>query len=184
MIKALSNYFFQKSTKWFALSAITVFGLFVIFILPNQAAKMAAYSHHVGSPDTSFIYSAEQLYQMAEEYGESGRVAYVRERFTFDLIFPIIYTGFLIISTSWLLDRVLDPNSSWREINLLPIMGVLFDLLENISASLVMSVFPKQLAFIASLTPILTFLKWIFVVGCFLLLLVSLSLFIWKKIKA
>ena len=58
---------------------------------------------------------------MAEAYGEAGRQAFIDMRWTLDLVFPVIYTLFLVTSASWLLRRVIPSDSKWRLLNLFPL---------------------------------------------------------------
>ena len=105
MLNRISNFFYAVSAGWLTLTGLVVFILFMIFVLPQQAQKAEAYSGGT-SPDTSYIYSASDLYQMAESYGAEGRAAYIYARFTFDLVFPLAYLFFLTTSISWLLARL------------------------------------------------------------------------------
>ena len=120
---------------------------------------------------------------MAEQYGSAGRDAYVHARFTFDLVFPIIYTLFLATAISWILDTITPEVSPWRVLNLAPIPGMLFDFFENTAASIVISRYPALSLISANLAPVFTFLKWVFVGGSFLILFISglTSLFARKK---
>lgn len=155
------------------LVVLVIFIVFFVVILPHQSAAMNTYSGELGSPDLSLFYSPKDLYQMAEQYGSAGREAYVRARFTFDLIFPVIYTLFLVTSISRVLGAVLPKNSRWCMLNLAPIAGMILDLLENTATSFVMSRYPALSPLSANLAPVFTLLKWIFVVGSFLILFSS-----------
>ncbi|MFN8433627.1 MAG: hypothetical protein U0V18_06380 [Anaerolineales bacterium] len=182
MLNRLSNFFYSLSTGWVTLTGLLVFVLFMIFVLPQQAQKAEAYSGGT-SPDTSYIYSARDLYQMAEEYGVEGRSAYIYARFTFDLVFPLAYLFFLTTSISWLLKHGLSENSRWRMLNLFPLAGAIFDYLENISTSLVLGRYPSQTPVIDVLAPVFTAIKWFFVNGSFVLLLVAIVLALWKRLR-
>ena len=102
MWKRISDRLHQVSNGWVALSALAIFLLFSALILPGQAANAESDTGSAESPDTSFYYSAGDLYRMAEVYGEQGRQAYVRARFTFDVIWPLVYTIFLSTAISWI----------------------------------------------------------------------------------
>lgn len=180
MIK-LSEFLYRKSTGAAALITLLVFAAFTVLVLPGQSAAAEAYSGEVGSPDLSLFYSAEDLYRMAESYGSMGRAEYIRARFTFDLVFPLIYGLFLTACISWLLNRVLPMGSNMRLLNLIPLMGVLFDFLENISASLVIGRFPMETSMIAALAPAFTLIKWIFVGGSFVLVYIAAALTVFSK---
>jgi hypothetical protein len=60
--------------------------------------------------------------------------------------------------------------------NVVPILGMVFDYLENISTSLVMGRYPAQTAIIDSLAPVFTLLKWVFIGGAFALLVVGVAM--------
>lgn len=182
MLKRLSNFFYDVSTGWVTLMGLTVFLLFMIFVLPQQAQKADAYSGGV-SPDTSYIYSANDLYAMAERYGVDGRAAYIYARFTFDLVFPLAYLFFLVTAISWLLLRGLPENSQWRMLNLFPFAGAVFDYLENISASVVLGRYPAPSPVVDVLAPVFTLIKWFFVNGSFVVLMTGVFVVLWKRFR-
>lgn len=171
-MKTISTWFARISTGWLTLLALLVFVLFMLFVLPAQASEAEEVSAGAGSPDTTFLYRTDDLYAMAEAYGEAGRASYIRARFRFDLVFPLVYGAFLVTSVSWLADRVFADTSPARLANLVPFMGVLFDFLENGAASLVMARFPQQTPVVDVLAPVFSLLKWVFLGAAFLLLFI------------
>ncbi len=180
MWKWLSSGLYWVSTGWVALVALVIFLLFSALVLPVQSSQAKATSGEAGSPDMSFFYSAGDLYRMAEAYGSQGRAAYVRARFTFDVTWPVVYTLFLSTAISWVYARAFPPASRWRLANLSPVLGALFDYLENLSTSLVMLRYPAQTAVVDRLAPVFTLIKWMFVSGSFVLLLVGIVLGLWR----
>lgn len=180
MIRQISDFFYRFSSGWMALLGLLVFALFLGFVLPGQAAQAESYTQGAESPDGSFFYSTAALYEMAEAYGEAGRAAYIRARFTFDLVWPLAYLLFFATSISWVYGRAFAPGSRWRLLNLFPLAGVLFDYLENIGAALVMARYPAPTPGVDVLTPFFTAVKWIFVNGSFGVLLVGVAVGLWK----
>ncbi|MDK2980253.1 MAG: hypothetical protein PWQ55_600 [Chloroflexota bacterium] len=170
MLRKLSDWLYRVSTGRLALGSLALMLLFMALVMPGESAKAAAYSAGAGTPDTTFIYSLDKLLGMAQAYGEQGRQAYIHARFTFDLAFPLVYGFFLTACSSWLLARWLAPASPWRRLNLLPLAAVLFDLLENASAALVMSAYPSIPLLAARLAMVFTPVKWLFVTAGFTLL--------------
>ena len=158
----LSSWCYQAVTLPVIIAAVVIFALFIIVVLPQMAGQLAAISGVDISPDTSFIYTARDLYSMAEAYGPAGRDYYIYSRFTFDLIWPAAYLFFLAATISYLF-RFLPEKSFWRLLNLLPFAGAFLDLLENSAASLVMFRYPAETAVVVHLAPLFTFLKWLFV---------------------
>ena len=185
MLKTLSNKLYFLSNGYITILALVIFVLVIAFVLPAQAQSAEAASGGADSPDTSFFYTSTDLYNMAEAYGVDGRAAYVRARFTFDLIFPLSYLFFLATSISWVMTRaVADPDSRWRLLNLFPMFGALFDYLENISTSIVMANYPQQTFLFDTLAPIFTLVKWFFVNGSFVILVPAVLVALWSWIRA
>lgn len=173
MLKRFSTRLQRVSTTPVALAALILFLLFTALVLPRQSRSAEALGGGAGSPDTAFFYSAGDLYRMAEAYGPQGRAAYVRARFTFDVIWPLVYTLFLVTAIGWTFARAFPPDSRWQRANLVPLLAALFDLLENVSTSLVMARYPAQTPVAAVLAPIVSAAKWVFVTGSFVLLVVG-----------
>lgn len=182
MLKNISNSLQKVSKGWLTLTALVVFLLFTALVLPQQSAKADRETGGVGSPDTTFFYSTNDLYRFAEEYGQAGRAAYVRARGTFDVVWPLVYTFFLVTGISWLSMRAFPPHSRWQILNLVPVMAMLFDFLENGCASMVMLRYPQLSPLAAALAPPASVIKWALVMGSFVLLLVIMSVAVWKKL--
>lgn len=159
-ITCVSENILQRSTGRVALAALLFFLVFLVVVLPRQASQSESYASQVGSPDQSFLYSPDELYAMAEAYGPGGRQAYIQARFTFDLVWPLIYLAFLSTSLGWLSSRLFEPSSRWRTLVMLPWLGCLFDYLENLAAAVVMARFPDLSPWPAAFAPVFTFLKW------------------------
>jgi hypothetical protein len=183
MFFRLSQKLIHLSKGWVVLISALIFILFMIFVLPAQSAQSALETNTTASPDTSFFYTASDLYQMAEAYGESGRAAYIRARFSFDLIWPVVYTLFLIAATGWLAGKTFLLGSKWRMVTLVPLVGMLLDYLENISAARVMARYPNLTPLAAVLAPIFTLFKWLFVAVSFIIPVVLLILLLFRRIK-
>lgn len=176
MIAKLSHWLLKISTGPLALACLVLVLVFSAIVLPDQMAKAEVYSSDVGSPDLSLYYTAADLYRMAEAYGPTGRAAYIRARFTFDLVFPLVYTAFLVTAISWLVKRANLAWGRWGRLNLLPVAGMLFDFLENISAATVMSTYPQTTAVLDHLAGVFTLIKWVFISSSFVVLVLLIGM--------
>ena len=183
MGRRVSEWVHRISTGWVTAVAVVVFVLFAALVLPGQASPADASSEDVGSPDLSFIYSTTDLYAMAKAYGPEGRLAYIRARFTFDVIWPIVYTAFLVTAISWLLRRGFAEDSPLQRANLTPILAALFDILENASTSLVMARYPARTPFVDLLATLFTPVKWLFVTASFVMLLLCVVAVIRRRLQ-
>lgn len=183
MVKRLSDWLVRVSTGWVALAALAIFLAFSALVLPGQASRAEQETGDAASPDMSFYYSAGDLYEMAESYGESGRAAYIRARFTFDLVWPLVYALFLVTAIGWTSRQAFPPGSPWRLANLLPLLAAFFDYLENIATSVVMSRYPEPTALIDVLAPLFTMAKWSLLGVSFVLLFGVLVLLLWQRLR-
>lgn len=155
--------------KW-VIGASILFLLFLIVVLPQVSTYSSEAIGVSKSPDQSFIYSGAQLYELAKSYGEAGRRTYIKLRWTFDLIWPVIYTLFLVTWTIKLIEYTSDKR--WmRYLIVLPILALFFDFSENIGATIVMARYPLESGLVQAITPVATFIKWTTILGSFLLLL-------------
>lgn len=179
----VSSWFYRVSGWSLLLIAVLVFIFFMVVVLPNMAGQLGEITGVDLSPDTSFIYSSADLYEMAEAYGEEGRAYYIYSRFTFDAAWPLAYVFFLVVATSYL-HRDYFSGSSWKLLNLLPLAGGIFDLLENSAASLVMYRYPLETPLVAALAPVFTFIKWVAIVLSFTVLVIGLLLKVQQLLKA
>ena len=182
MTKRVSDGLHTISPGWVTLTATLVFVVFMILVLPYMASLSEAQTGSQESPDTSFFYTDEDLYRMAQEYGEAGRQAYVRVRWSFDVIWPLVYCIFLATGISWLTRRAMPSGSKWQRANLVPLLAAFFDFLENLFASVVMSRYPNPTIILAALTPWMTVIKWILVGASVVLLLAFGLLLVWRSI--
>lgn len=180
-MKSITGWLYRISTGWLALVFTVLMVAFMGWVLPDQSAKAEAVANGAGSPDTSFIYSPDTLFEFAETYGEAGRQAYIRARWTFDLVFPMVYGGFLITASGWLLEKSTSPESKLRWLILVPLLGVVLDYLENTAATLVMGAYPTRLGWVAFLASGFTLIKWVFVYGGFVVLLSAFVIWLRRR---
>lgn len=160
-----------------------IFVAFIAYVLPNvsEATKLATGSER--SPDTSFFYTADDVYEIAKEYGPEGRSYYIKSRVTFDVVWPIAYGLFLTAALSRLLSKVSDRLKSLVMLNLLPILGVALDYLENFATATAMYVYPKT-TFLAGLAPYFTVLKWLCIYASFGIVFIGVPIALILKLKS
>lgn len=178
-----SRWLYRISTGWVTLTALVVFLLFSILVLPRQSAGAGEVNGEAGTPDLSFFYTPDALYRMAEAYGEAGRQSFVDARLTFDVVWPLVYLFFLSTSISWLLSRGLAPGSRALRLNLLPAGAVLLDFLENFANILVMLRYPAHTPVIDWLAPLFTMTKWSLVGMSFAVLVFGIGLVLIKSMR-
>jgi len=168
--RRISEFFYGLPRGWMALVSTVIFFVFTATVLPAQARKSESYAAGGPTPDTSLFYSANDLYSWAGAFGADGRDAYVQARYTFDLVWPLVYTFLLVAVITWLLGTFLKPGDKWRRLNLVPFAPLLFDFAENISASIVIARYPATTPVLADVVTVFTTAKWVTLSASFLLL--------------
>jgi hypothetical protein len=163
VLEKLSQKITQISRGWLALTSLAVMIGFMVFVLPQQATRSQQEIGSSRSPDTSLIRSPGELYQIAEEFGPEGRQSYLKFRWTFDLVYPLIYTSFLTLGIGWFSRHLSGWSERWKIASIVPLLGGLFDYLENISITILMLLLPIQVPILAGLCFIFIWLKWIMI---------------------
>lgn len=178
-MRKFSDWLKQKSKPPVVIAALVIFVLFVLLVLPAQPKIGVTENFDPGYPDLSLWYSPDHLYGIAEAYGEEGRGEYIRMRYRFDIIWPLVYVGFLATSLSWVYRRIPASSKLYR-INLLPILAGIFDLMENLLVSIVFLRYPGVSPGLAILASVMTMLKWSLITVSFLSLIAGLATLVIK----
>ncbi len=187
MLARSSEWLIGVSKGWVALAALVIFLLFTALVLPGQAAGSAERTGGARQPDTSLFYTSAGLYDMAEAFGPDGRQAYIQARVTFDVVWPLVYGFYFVTGISWLAGRAFPPTGRavlWRRLNLAPVLGVGFDYLENLATSLVMARYPAATPVVDLLAGPFTLVKWIFVGGSFVVLVLVTAVAVRRRFSA
>ena len=135
------------------------FVLFTAGVLPliaNITTNVIGVSE---SPDTSFNFNVTSLYEILESYGRDGRNFYILMRWTFDVVWPLVYTGFIISLIAYF-TKVNTINYHLKRY-IFPLLAILFDYLENTFATIVMVIYPIEIDFISYLLFISSIIKWV-----------------------
>lgn len=168
---------------WLLILSSGLFLVFMVIVLPVQAQQAAEYASDSQSPDTSFLLGPSELYDIAAAYGPTGRRQYIQARWTFDVIFPLVYGLFFFSAINSTLRRVW-PNRPWlSRLALLAPAAIAADLLENSALSGLMALYPRQIAGLAILATALSTLKWLLVSLAMVVALGGLAAFalVWLK---
>ena len=141
---------------WFILASWFVFVFFMVVILP--AVSMATVEQGLTeSIDTNFSFDPAAIYRIVEAYGPSGRAYYIWQRWTFDLIWPLVY-GLPLFST---LNRFIPKLFRFRNVIVfLPLFATILDYLENVTFTVLVSLFPTEIPLLAVVGVTISAFKW------------------------
>jgi hypothetical protein len=132
--------FFDRLAAWPILALLVIA---LVFGLQAFTARSAAL-HYVKVLDVRSFYTPSDVQQLMQALGPQGRNLYAITEVTLDLLFPFVYGGLLAL----LLVRLYDCRTA-RSLVVIPVIAIVFDLLENLSAftlSLTYSGQPSPLA--------------------------------------
>ena len=169
-----------KLNIYHVLIVLIIFAVFTATVLPNEALR-GVEAGLTQSIDTNILYSVEDLYSIIGGYSREVRLAYIYQRFTFDLIWPLVYGLFIVVTTAYLLIKI-----KLKRLNSLiyfPFAAVAFDFLENISVSILMFIYPIRINVLALLASLFTTLKWITLSYSFIQIIILLVILLIIKIK-
>ena len=176
----MKQLFKLKINIYHVLLVLFIFAIFTATILPSEAIR-GVEAGLTQSIDTSILYSVEDLYLIISGYTREVRLAYIYQRFTFDLIWPLVYGAFIVVTTTYLLIKI-----KIKRINSLiyfPLAAVGFDFLENISVSILMFIYPLRINVIALMASLFTTLKWITLSYSFIQIIILTVILLIIKIK-
>lgn len=174
MLQNLSNRFYGWAKGWLVLVLLALDGFFAGFLLPLIQGMMQGGQGGIQPLDLMIFAAPDKVFGMIEKYGEFGRPFYRNVELTVDIVYPIVYLFFFGLAISWLFQRGFAPTSSMRKFNIAPLGAWFFDLLENITIVILVSVFPAKPTALAWVLFVFTTVKWFFALASILLILVGL----------
>jgi hypothetical protein len=170
----ISSLLIKYAKGWLILLFFALDALFMGLLLPNAQAQIQS-GGGPGPLDLEIFYTSNAAYEKIAAYGEAGRAFYRTTELTTDILYPIVYTLFFSLLITYLFQRAFDPQSPFQRAHLLPFGAWFFDLLENIGIVTMLTAFPTRLDWLASLTGVITLIKWLFAFGSMLMLIVGLG---------
>lgn len=141
---------------------------------PFGVAQLNEITGGVGILDMEILYTPDQAYTFLTAMGEAGRAFDLTHIIPIDLFVPFFYALFLSTFITWLLHRWLPAGSPWHRLNLVPVVGAVFDYLENLGIIGMLLAWPARMPEIAQFTMASTLLKFSFSALAFLIVAVAL----------
>jgi hypothetical protein len=127
------------------------FILFMFTILP-WVSGLSRDAGLTTSIDTNFSFDPSAIYPIVASYGADGRLFYIIQRWTFDLIWPLVYAWPLFVTLK------LFPIGM---LALLPWLATALDYLENSVFTILVVLYPLELSWLPILGVLMSLLKWI-----------------------
>ncbi|OHD82506.1 MAG: hypothetical protein A3J97_11640 [Spirochaetes bacterium RIFOXYC1_FULL_54_7] len=155
--------------SWVFGVSVAVLAVFMATILPAKAGDAASYTPVGASFDTSFFYTPAQAIERLGLYSPEGRAAYVYDRWTFDLAWPLVYGFFLLSGWAFGMSCLVPAEGKGRDRGsafwlLVPALSIFFDFVENAAVTVLMLAYPAAPLGAAVAASVGTVIKWVFVV--------------------
>ncbi|MFN2146413.1 MAG: hypothetical protein ACK2T7_13760 [Anaerolineales bacterium] len=166
MLEKLSKHIQDWAKGWLVLTLIAIFILFVNLPLGDPELISRSLDGQIG-------YTPEQAFSTIASYGDAGRAQMIWIHLA-DMILIALYTSMFCFSISWLFKRGYKPDRKMQQMNLVPLLGGLFDVIENIWILTMILIYPSRPMVIGWLSTIFTTGKYILGVPIILLLLLGL----------
>jgi len=126
-------------------------------------------------------YDPEYAMSLLEKLGVEGRNAYLYNQIPVDFIYPLLFGITYCLLLAYLLNQLNSLKADYFYLSLLPIMGGLFDYLENFGIINMLVSYPHLSVAFIQLTSFFTVFKSLFSTISFTVLLVVLVIFGFKK---
>ena len=153
------------------------------FIMPDANSQIRQYAPDIPIIDALFFYFPEQLYRMISEYGAKGRSLYIAVELTVDLFFFIVIAAFLCFFLIWSSSKINAKTLKIEFLVFLPLLSIVANCLENGGIVWMLIFYPEKFFYLALLTSLFTFSKWILIISCLGIAGWQVAHILYKKVK-
>ncbi|MBN1265549.1 MAG: hypothetical protein JXA25_08655 [Anaerolineales bacterium] len=167
MLSRISKRLHTWARGWVIL--IIIAGFVVLINIPVGDPELISQSL-----DGRIGYTPQEAFSAVASYGVDGRTQMIWIHLA-DFILIALYTSMFCLVLSWLLQRGFPPDSRMQQLNVVPMIGGCFDVLENIWILTLLLAYPAQPQVIAWLSTISTTCKYSMGVVIVLLLVIGLG---------
>lgn len=120
-------------------------------------------------------YSAEYAKELLNTLGEDGRRIYLTRQIPMDLIYPGLFLVTYTLLLSYIFKRGFSEGSFMQQLIFVPILGGIFDYLENVGIVLMLTMYPDFSSTVARVSSIFSVSKSLFTTLFFILLFLGIA---------
>jgi len=164
----------SPGTILLSLAGVLITG-FLVNGRPFGVVELKSITGGVGILDMEVFYTPEQAYAFLAAMGDAGRAFELTHIVPLDLLVPFFYALFLSTLITGFLKKWLPEKSRWHRLNVIPVIGALFDYLENIGIIAMLLAWPMEMYSIAQITMAATLLKFGFSILAFVIVLGAIA---------
>lgn len=169
----------RRLSSWPSYVIITMLFLLSFFAAtgrPFGTLELAIFTGGLEVPDLSFGYSPLSVYSLLDAYGQTGRDFWLSSILPLDSIFSICYLLFFAITLSSLLRYLYPCREELQGLVIIPVIGGIADIIENLCFVAVLLLYPVQYPQIVVFASVFTKLKFVGNISTMLLIVIALIL--------
>ena len=134
----------KLSTWKFILPFFILFLIFPSLLFPHYQGRMSGIAGEQVIPlDSRFSYSYDEVTNAFDKLGSEGRNLYRFVIAKVDNFFALFYGPLFILVLAWLLKKLTRKDSGWIFLSLFPLIGILFEYLENFNTLSLLDSYPS-----------------------------------------
>lgn len=162
-----------------SLFSLILFILAMVFLLPYMSSLGEELP---ASLDTNFFYSVADLKTAILLFNDSQAELYINIRWSYDILWPLVYTFFFVMLTIKFADSTSSKKSHWLFI-ILSFFPFVFDMMENTFITLILfsDIFKTNPFYL--LAAISSSMKWISIFAVFIIIGYRVAINIIKNCK-
>ena len=176
----------DRLTNWKSVLIIFLVAVvgFNVILFPWRSGRMQALAGRpVGIIDTMYAYTPDQVYEKIPVYGDEGRPFYALTEFTIDLVYPVLYNLFLILTMTLVFRQAFPGNSALHRLCFLPLAVWISDYAENTCIVILLLSYPQRLDALAWVSSFFSTTKWSLGVASLALIVIGLVVWWVKRIR-
>ena len=171
---------FKKLTTLRFFLLFLILTIIVVVAMGNVTPQILALSGGAPILDIRPGYTFADVEHLFTVLGEQGRQLYTTLQ-VLDLVFPLVYGMTLTLALTGVITRLLPEGHPMEKAVSLPILGMIFDYLENITIATLIVSYPNLSPLTVSVASTFTQLKWSCIILALVLLVILAVLALIKK---
>ncbi len=180
ILNLLSKYASGKNVIILLIITFSVYGFMLMVTIPN----IMNYANNMELLDMQPTgYDANYAKTLFDSLGEEGRDAYLFRQIPVDMIYPFLFALTYSLLLIYLFQKGFNLSSKIKYFALVPILGGLFDYLENFSIIFMLFIYPEFSDALANTSNIFSILKSLFTTLFFILLLIALVSILIRRLR-
>ncbi len=167
----------RRLSSWRSYVVITVLFCFSFIAAtgrPYGTQELTDITGGLSVPDLSIRYTPQSVYSLLDAFGQAGRDLYLSRILPLDIVFSFCYLLFFAITLSLLLRHLFPARDELQGLIIIPVIGGIADIVENLCFIVVLLTYPGQHPEIIIFASVCTKLKFVSNISAMLLIVLGL----------